>query len=1158
MLSALLRPFKGSSSQAQDHGDPEHDIAFRPSIAEYRRHLHATADFTEADDDDEEDEEESNNGEQSRYPRGSRPGEDDEDGLARAAGLLPLFSANQLDSIPIYSITHAIRILVQARTETTLSWDQLRSPQVSQFLIKPMLQLIRAQHFSPGTLYALLANCLQFEKEGHLDLGNAGTSATRARVCELLAIKLLKEYATRELIDALCYDFYPLQGVPGSPPTLGPGASRPLLPALRTSTLEVAIRASAKHFLSHPLVVQQLEAIWNGAINFSSRADAPQPQGSAASAIGSNPSRRQTVLGQRSSRITKLELLFWFWSAGFMLDELVGFNEQGFSFYVMSFWNIFDLGILMLLIVYYCMRIYGVFLLDPHKWNQNAYDVLALNAILLLPRVFGVLDHYRYFSRLLVSLRLLAIDLAGILVLLFICCGGFFVFFAFSKNADHPAALAYKMFQILVGYTPTAWEMWPAYNWMGQSLMGLFIVITHFIILTMLISVLTNSFASITSKASQEYQFAFAINTVSMAKNDALFSYIAPSNIFAWALMPLRYCMSLNYYVWLNRAVIKITHCPILFCIYLYEKFFLAPDMYEATDLVDKPRRGRQHGYPDPAGGSGFFSPSIRVREESVVGYHKDRALEEVFRRTPDTRTQRRHERRKTQTAIRSWMDKNDGTFNSPQNYSTIDSRLGSDWLRRLSANRERPSRVPRNYSEVRSTASDPADFISDMPHTMVAEMYNDGIARRDYAFEVKDNTDGDGDGDDELVTNDEDEGDDVTNTLDGRGGRAGEEAIDDDYYTTPIATRFAPTESSLGSPRPATSRRVPIHTRTLSTNTILYAPEDEMQPYSSSSASGLLTSRPFSRPLSTRHTPVATPTTRENTRDAFNTGRRSPRRSMYLATRPRSMIHPGGGLTLDIPPIPITKAPTRRRSLADLDQRRRNSNNSSNNNADPLGGGGPHSNSNSTDNTTTANAHMNKMMLAKMKSLEASLGDMVREMRTLRKSVPNTAHNSDEGPGRSWEQQQQAQQQRHREQQYQHHQHVRALAGSDPSSMVGGSQAFVEVAQHHYHRERERGGSGIRRARAATTAAVMPRRIGLVGGRRGGGGGAWRSPKGEGPAGAAGLGITGTGSSAAVRVGGKGKERERERERVGQSPGGAGQAMSPEGLGVSGQGVSL
>jgi hypothetical protein len=125
----------------------------------------------------------------------------------------------------------------------------------------------------------------------------------------------------------------------------------------------------------------------------------------------------------------------------------------------MSFWNIFDLGILLLLIVYYCMRIYGVFLLDPHKWNENAYDVLAVNAILLLPRIFGVLDHYRYFSQLLIALRLLAIDLAAVFLLILICFSGFFVFFVSSKNQHDPYALAYKIFQITMGFTPAAWEM---------------------------------------------------------------------------------------------------------------------------------------------------------------------------------------------------------------------------------------------------------------------------------------------------------------------------------------------------------------------------------------------------------------------------------------------------------------------------------------------------------------------------------------------------------------------------------------------------------------------------------------------------------------------------------------------------------------------------
>lgn len=89
----------------------------------YSRTRHATADFTEADDDEE-----------------SADADDDEDeddgGNRRDSGtVLPLFSESHLDSLPVYSLTHAIRIIVQTRTETTLTWDQLRSPQVSQFLV---------------------------------------------------------------------------------------------------------------------------------------------------------------------------------------------------------------------------------------------------------------------------------------------------------------------------------------------------------------------------------------------------------------------------------------------------------------------------------------------------------------------------------------------------------------------------------------------------------------------------------------------------------------------------------------------------------------------------------------------------------------------------------------------------------------------------------------------------------------------------------------------------------------------------------------------------------------------------------------------------------------------------------------------------------------
>lgn len=387
---------------------------------------------------------------------------------------------------------------------------------------------IRQHHFSRATIYALILNCLQFAKEGQLNPGNAGTSSTRAKVCELLAIKLLKEYSTRELIDALSYDFYPLQGLSsGTQTPVTPRDAKPKQAAARTSTLEVAIRASAKHFLAHPLVVQQLEAIWNGAISFYSSADnlhrqsrgslsLPIPNGRNAGANGNErtpllnfqkglennrppaaqPARRTVtlydprnasmfklsrlrvpryrqffstcslailiglflaVLIERSNRITSLELIFWFWSAGFMLDELVGFTEQGFSLYIMSFWNIFDLGILVMLIIYYCMRIYTVFLVGSHT-GVDAYDILAANAVLLLPRIFSVLDHYPYFSQIILAMKIMSVDLAAVFVLIFISCSGFFVFFLANTKSD-AAEVAYKIFQILMGFTPAAWDV---------------------------------------------------------------------------------------------------------------------------------------------------------------------------------------------------------------------------------------------------------------------------------------------------------------------------------------------------------------------------------------------------------------------------------------------------------------------------------------------------------------------------------------------------------------------------------------------------------------------------------------------------------------------------------------------------------------------------
>jgi len=345
---------------------------------------------------------------------------------------------------------------------------------------------------------------------------------------ELLAMRLLREYTTRELIDALSYDFDPLQGL--SP--MGTGANTPGMPGssmqlqqirgARISTVEIAIRAAAKKFLAHPLVVQQLEAIWAGNILFHTAADhlhrkpeqrifrkqrgygtldgvSPFAQPSEDYITSKKPTKAKNddpviirrsvtlydprdaslfklsrlrvpryrqlfstlsyiamlclflaVLGQRSVPVTPLEIIFWVWSAGYMLDEVVGFTEQGFGLYIMSVWNAFDLGILLLFIVYYILRVWCMLIPDLKSQNRvahMAYDVLASTAILLFPRAFSVLDHYKYFSQLLIAFRMMAQDLVAILILMVISCSGFFVCFtmAFSSESTSGVNVAFAL-----------------------------------------------------------------------------------------------------------------------------------------------------------------------------------------------------------------------------------------------------------------------------------------------------------------------------------------------------------------------------------------------------------------------------------------------------------------------------------------------------------------------------------------------------------------------------------------------------------------------------------------------------------------------------------------------------------------------------------------
>lgn len=903
MFSSLLRPSRSHRRRsrldrpASESSNRHRDFSSisRTFHASPRRGNDSTDDgaITEEDEDNDDD--------------GFDEDEDQDEDADDNTPLLPIFSSQHLDAIPVFQLTHVFRELVVARCETVLSWDQLRAPQVTQFLLKPVQSDIIQNHLNAGTMYALFANCLQFQKEATLYPGNSGTSNTRAMICELLAIRLLREYSTRELIDALCYDFDPFQGQVDQTPGLA-DATRQSIPlrrppsrVARVSCYEVSLRAQAKRFLAHPMVVQQLEAIWAGTIVFHSAADSMHrklPLLRAHRTYGTNIDPKLTnallneasmrravtiynprdaslfklsrlrvpryrnvlstlsfagllalfvaVLVERSLEITNLEIVFWLWSAGYMLDEIVGFNEQGFSLYIASFWNTFDLGILAILFVHLCLRIYGIIMPDDRKHTiaNTAYDVLAADAILLFPRLFSVLDHYKYFSQLLIAFRMMSQDLVAIFLLILISCSGFFVALSLSfgnDTLDTPSSVAYALLQILMGFTPAAWDRWDQYTTLGKMILTLFLFICHFLVVTILITVLTNSFMAIVRNANEEHQFVFAVNTISNVKSDALFSYVAPANILQWVLTPLRYFVPFRQYVKVNRTIIKLTHFPILFTIYLYERTFLRSNIYDSLDLVERGRPKR------------LMVPKLPrlVREPSIATFRQDRALEAVFEQPADAtlRTMRPgNERRKTSAVVNNWMKDLSNDVTSPpleQDRKVVD-RLER---RQLSARYLRPATSrARNFTRcTMSVASDPEEFMTNADLlSPIRTPLQDQLTPSQIEGPSQHT---DADGDDELHTDEHDDDEQMTSDRASHSQLHVETSQDHvlkpiDYFTrrstpltrTPEAPRSlvsgmqpnSQVNSGVDTPsRSSMKREARQHLRNVSSATMIYKPTE-------------------------------------------------------------------------------------------------------------------------------------------------------------------------------------------------------------------------------------------------------------------------------------------------------------------------------------------
>ena len=91
--------------------------------------------------------------------------------------------------------------------------------------------------------------------------------------------------------------------------------------------------------------------------------------------------------------------------------------------------------------------------------------------------------------------------------------------------------------------------------------------------LTILVSMLSNTFSNIVSNAAAEIQFRRAVLTFEGVKSDAIFAYQPPFNVLALCLLlPLKFFVSPRWFHKINVTGIRVLNAPLLLGISVYER----------------------------------------------------------------------------------------------------------------------------------------------------------------------------------------------------------------------------------------------------------------------------------------------------------------------------------------------------------------------------------------------------------------------------------------------------------------------------------------------------------------------------------------------------------------------------------------------------------
>ena len=289
-----------------------------------------------------------------------------------------------------------------------------------------------------------------------------------------------------------------------------------------------------------------------------------------------------TMARRDYGQYTSWEIAFVIYSFGWSLDEFAAILEHGWHVHTQNLWSFLDIAFLLIFSIYFGVRLHGT-VMGIEEEARQALDILACAAPIIFPRIaFNLMPE----NMLFISLRAMLGDFFLLTVLAGWCFCGFWLgliwlseWEAPNPRPDPPSPLIVSKWMLWIWFGLDGTGITRSVDFhliLGPILMITFSFLGNTLFLTILVSMLSNTFSNIVSNATAEIQFRRAVLTFEGVKSDAIFSYSPPFNLLALLiLVPLKFVLTPRWFHKCHITAVRILNAPLLVLINFYERNYL-------------------------------------------------------------------------------------------------------------------------------------------------------------------------------------------------------------------------------------------------------------------------------------------------------------------------------------------------------------------------------------------------------------------------------------------------------------------------------------------------------------------------------------------------------------------------------------------------------